>query len=433
MNMKLRVNRRKHLEMLIRHKSLLLLAVVGVLSLSGCSKEHADIQFSSEYQKLGVDNTSSFNHTIQSINQEINNKITELVQSKISEELPLKIDTIINGDKFEYDLTDDAVVDGVMVTYKDKKYLWDGSTKALVTFKKADKSYNGIDILVSKHYNYVDGLNKILDEVSKYNYLFKRPKFEFTGSALRVVEEGSTGMKVNIDKLKSDFMEMLNKHESGEIQVECETTYPDVSSEQINEINTRLSSYSTNFTPSASRGGNIAVATSRINGKLLAPGETLSVDKTILSRNAANGYFKAGSYLNGQTVQTYGGGVCQVSTTLYGAIIRTGLIPIERNAHSMAVHYAPLGLDAAISEGYKDLKITNTYDRPIYIQGITSGGRLTFNVYGASDLLGGYTYKPRSTVSKNGLSADSWLQKLDGNGNVVSEVHLFKSSYRPHG
>ena len=85
MDMKLRVNRRKHLEMLIRHKSLLLLAVVGVLSLSGCSKEHADIQFSSEYQKLGVDNTSSFNHTIQSINQEINNKITELVQSKISE------------------------------------------------------------------------------------------------------------------------------------------------------------------------------------------------------------------------------------------------------------------------------------------------------------------------------------------------------------
>src|SRR5699024_2019528 len=98
---------------------------------------------------------------------------------------------------------------------------------------------------------------------------------------------------------------------------------------------------------------------------------------------------------------------------------------------SMAVTYVPLGLDAAISEGYKDLKITNTYDKPIYIRASSGGGQLTFSIYGNSSL-DEYDYKPRSTSSKNGLSADSWLQKLDKSGNVVEEIHLFKSNYIPH-
>ena len=419
--------------MLIRHKYKIAMLALLMLSLSGCSKETVDIKFSDEYRKLDAENVSSFHGTIYEINQEINNKISELVQKKIDEDLPLKIDTLINQDKIECNLAENAVVDGTIVTYKGVRYLWDNKIKQLVSYKKSDKEYSSIDILVSKHYNYKEKLDNLLAEVGKYNIYFKRPKFEFSGSSIKAVDEGSTGLSINTDKFKDDFMDMLNKHISGEITVETEVTYPDVTTEQLNEINSKLSSFSTTYANSASRGGNIAVATSRINGKLLAPGETMSVDKTILSRNAANGYFKAGSYLNGKTVQTYGGGVCQVSTTLYGAVIRAGLIPTERNAHSMAVHYVPLGLDAAISEGYKDLKITNTYNKPIYIQGITSGGRLTFNIYGASDLLDGYTYKPRSTMSKNGLSADSWLQKIDSNGKVVSEQHLFSSSYRPHG
>lgn len=201
-------------------------------------------------------------------------------------------------------------------------------------------------------------------------------------------------------------------------------------SDDLKSIDTKLSSFSTSFAPGGSRGTNVSLAASRLNGVLLGPGEILSVDKRILSRNKANGYQPAGSYANGRTVQTYGGGVCQVSTTLYGAILRAGIVPIERNAHSMAVSYVPLGLDAAIAEGFKDLKIENTYDKPIYIEGYTRGGTLTFNIYGQADLLDGYTYRPVSSAS--GLHATAKLQKMK-DGNVVESIQLPSSSYRPHG
>jgi hypothetical protein len=100
------------------------------------------------------------------------------------------------------------------------------------------------------------------------------------------------------------------------------------------------------------------------------------------SRNQENGYLEAGSYLDGQTVQTYGGGVCQVSTTLYNAVILAELEITERWAHSMTVDYVKPSMDAAISEGYKDLKFKNNTDAPIYIEGYTTGGKLTFAIYG---------------------------------------------------
>ena len=174
------------------------------------------------------------------------------------------------------------------------------------------------------------------------------------------------------------------------------------------------------------------MATNNTNGTFIEPGETVSADKLFKSRNAANGYQKAGSYQNGRTVQTYGGGVCQVSSTLYGAIIRAGIVPVERNAHSMAVSYVPLGLDAAISEGVKDLKIKNTYDTPIYITGSANGSTVTFNVYGKADLLEGFTYQPANSVGRSGLYANSWLNKMK-DGAIVEKITLFESSYRPHG
>lgn len=102
----------------------------------------------------------------------------------------------------------------------------------------------------------------------------------------------------------------------------------------------------------------------------------------MLPFTAANGYHLAGSYSNGQTVQTYGGGICQVSTTLYNAVLRAELNVTERLNHSMTVHYVPLSADAAISGTDKDLKFTNNLDYPIYIQGTAGGSSITFTIYG---------------------------------------------------
>ena len=282
--------------------------------------------------------------------------------------------------------------------------------------------------------SYVDS---VINHFIVYNENMISPKYQFTGSGLQAIDNGKSGKKLNEVLLRDDIINVLKNYESNNTELgSISLVYDEIpvspSIDDINSINCKLSTFSTGYSSSSSsRKTNISVATNNLNGKLLLPGEVLSVDKAIKSRNASNGYAKAGSYLNGKTVQTYGGGVCQVSTTLYGAILRAGIIPIERNAHSMAVHYVPLGLDAAISEGYKDLKIKNTYDYPIYIQGIANGSTLTFNIYGKEDLLNGYTYAPGSSSSKNGLSADSWLNKYK-DGKLVEKISLFKSSYRPH-
>lgn len=107
---------------------------------------------------------------------------------------------------------------------------------------------------------------------------------------------------------------------------------------------------------------NVENGASLINGTLLYPGDSFSVYSKVAPFTADNGYHLAGSYSNGQTVQTYGGGICQVSTTLYNAVLRAELNVTERSNHSMTVHYVPLSADAAISGTDKDLKFTNNLD-----------------------------------------------------------------------
>lgn len=97
---------------------------------------------------------------------------------------------------------------------------------------------------------------------------------------------------------------------------------------------------------------------------------------------AAGGYELAGAYENGQTVQSYGGGVCQVSTTLYNAVLKAELEVTQRSNHSMIVTYVKPSMDAAIAGDYKDLKFVNNLDAPIYIEGYTAGKDIYFNIYG---------------------------------------------------
>lgn len=167
------------------------------------------------------------------------------------------------------------------------------------------------------------------------------------------------------------------------VELPCQVSEPKGSPEELAKVQDVLGSYSTDFSSSAAgRKQNVRNATSLIDGAVLYPGEEFSVYTAINPMNAENGYALAGSYENGTTVQTYGGGVCQVSTTLYNAVIRAELDVTERWAHSMIVTYVPASADAAIAGTYKNLKFKNNYDSPIYIEGYTSGGTLTFKIYG---------------------------------------------------
>lgn len=201
-----------------------------------------------------------------------------------------------------------------------------------------------------------------------------------------VVTEGKSGKKIDLEESTKVIVDYFGDEWEPKaeeiITLVTVVDEPDVKAEDLKKIKDVLGTFSTSFSSGSNRGKNITHAASLINGTVLMPGEEMSASDAMGSRTAENGYLEAGSYLNGTTVQTYGGGVCQVSTTLYNAVILAELEITERWAHSMSVDYVQPSMDAAISEGYKDLKFKNNTDAPVYIEGYTSGGKLTFTVYG---------------------------------------------------
>jgi len=171
------------------------------------------------------------------------------------------------------------------------------------------------------------------------------------------------------------------------IEVSMVTTVEDPSDKEVElaKVKDLIGTYTTSFKSSnADRSGNVRNGASLIDGTVLFPGEEFSTYDNVKPFTTANGYFMAGSYLNGMVVDSMGGGICQVSTTLYNAVLRAELEITERHNHSMVVAYVKVSEDAAIAESSgKDFRFVNNYDFPIYIEGITTEDKkVTFNIYG---------------------------------------------------
>lgn len=125
------------------------------------------------------------------------------------------------------------------------------------------------------------------------------------------------------------------------------------------------------------RANNVALAAQRINGVVLKPGQGFSFSQTVLPRTRANGYVEAPIFVSGEVSTGIGGGICQVSSTLYAAMIRAGLPATERHPHSRPVDYLPKGYDATIAGNRLDLKFTNIFSQPLLIQASANNGVLT--------------------------------------------------------
>lgn len=162
-----------------------------------------------------------------------------------------------------------------------------------------------------------------------------------------------------------------------------EENSPWITAADLATIQDVLGTFSTDFSSSGpARSTNLSVGAAKINGRVLMPGETLSGYECLQPFTAANGYQAAAAYENGQVVDSIGGGVCQIATTLYNASLLAELQITQRQNHSMAVGYVKPSRDAAIAGTYKDIKVTNNYGTPIYVEGKTKGRTLTFTIYG---------------------------------------------------
>lgn len=219
--------------------------------------------------------------------------------------------------------------------------------------------------------------------VKEVNYSLKRENSQFT------VIEGKIGYSVDVetstDKVYRYLMEEWDRTDA-EIAMDIVETQPKGSVEELAMVKDVLGSYSTSFaTSGAERSANVVNGARLINGAVIYPGDEFSTYELVSPYTAANGYYPAGSYVSGRVVDSMGGGICQVSTTLYNAVLLSELEITERHNHSMIVGYVSPSADAAIAESAgKDFRFKNNTDYPIYVEGVTTPDKqVIFNIYGA--------------------------------------------------
>lgn len=197
------------------------------------------------------------------------------------------------------------------------------------------------------------------------------------------------GYKLEKDKLHSGIIDKINGELGGDVDINAPITEitAAVTGKLLSTVNEKIASFGTSYTTSTyERSNNIALATRSINGRLLLPGDTFSFNETVGERTRARGYKEAGVIINNQIESGLGGGICQVSSTLYNAMLKTEIKSTERRRHSLRSSYVGLGLDATVDWGNIDYKFKNTLAYPIYIEGYVQNKHVYFNIYSNSSL-----------------------------------------------
>ena len=205
-----------------------------------------------------------------------------------------------------------------------------------------------------------------------------------------IVHEGVTGTTIKVDETIKEVTKVFEeewKQKDIKVTAVVEEQEPQYTTEDFYAIDSVLGQGSTEYSQgNTARSQNLATGASKISGTVLMPGEQFSVYNTVSPFTADNGYANAGQYVsNGSDIELvdgYGGGICQVSTTLYLAVLRAELNVKERYPHSLTVSYVKHGMDAAIAGDYMDFKFENSTDYPIYIEGYAGGGTISFAIYG---------------------------------------------------
>ena len=193
----------------------------------------------------------------------------------------------------------------------------------------------------------------------------------------------SSGRNVDVSILVGQVKTQLDNGFTTVIEVKPDIVAPTVYAADLEQATTRISRASTDLGSSSdARIHNVKTALSYFNGMVLQPGQEVSFNQTTGPRGLEQGYQNAGVIEDDEIVDGPGGGVCQVSTTLYQAVVKANLEIVRSNKHSIPVSYVDVGTDAAVAYDYKDLIFKNNTDYPIFIEGRVSGNTVAVSIYG---------------------------------------------------
>jgi vancomycin resistance protein YoaR len=311
--------------------------------------------------------------------------------------------------------------------------------------------------------DYLESIRRVIDR----DPVESEPVFTSTETGNYGIDftESAAGYRLNVAQLKGELVSSIENGNFQDMAIEPEVLRPMYTQEELKKrVVLRCDYYTRNLSdPSSDRSKNVARALYMYNKKVVQPGEEVSFFETVGPRTKENGFYPAPEYSMNEVKEGIGGGVCQASTTVYGAAVLSGLAIIERHPHSMTVDYVAMSTDAAVVTDHKDLKFINNTDRPIYIIAYVSNRQAHVAVYGEpmeyklmfrheqltvvppddrkgviyeDDVKGKYAYSKRDKVLKEagreGGRSKSYLQYIDIQTNeLIKEEPLNQDYYSP--
>lgn len=286
---------------------------------------------------------------------------------------------------------------------------------------------NPLQLILEKQYPSKINIEKI------YNELHKNPiDAYYTQNPYKIhPSENGLDFAISIDEAKN----LLNE-EKEQYSIPLKVLYPNVTTNMIGTeaFPDLLSEFSTNYDASnRNRTTNLILASNKINGTVLMPGDTFSYNKVVGERTIAAGYKEAPIYVNGKVEDGLGGGICQITTTLYNAALYANLDIIERSNHQFIPSYSKASLDATVVYGAIDFKFKNNRDYPIKIICFVSNGIANFKIFGIKTE-NDYEVQLSSKITKTTSSYiySEAYKTLKKNGNVINTKILSKDTYKRH-
>lgn len=274
------------------------------------------------------------------------------------------------------------------------------------------------------------------------------PVIQLPQSARLIEKDGNVqvvpeiwGQTINLEQVLLLLKSQISNHWSSQIDLVVEKQKPVIVAQELDGIDSKIATYTTQFNPyDINRNENIRIAAQQVNGVLIRPNEIFSFNEIVGNRVASAGFKEAPAYIDGKLVPDWGGGVCQVSSTLYNAVLLADLSVVERTSHIQPPGYVPLGQDATVADGLIDFKFKNTSGNSIYIATHMVNQKVTVEIYGKTNptkpeieiIRSNSYYSPPSTVVERDPRLPQGKELLISHGKAGLTVSTYRIK-RLHG
>lgn len=407
--------------MIYKLKYLLIILLVCSFTVSLGSESEASIYVKDTiYKKIYIENIDVSECTIQEAKDRLENKynlkeISLIYEDRVFNLNPNDIDLDYNIDK--------AVKEAYNYTKTDSKL---ENIKRKINLSISD-SYK-IELVAT----YSE--SKLSDIISN---ICKAIDVDEVDATINIEDNGSIkttpskdGKNVEVSKLKEMIYTMISNKKMNNIELPVKVIVPEILTTDVESINSVLGTFTTTFNNHTSRGSNIHVAATHTSDKLIMPFKEFSYNNSTGARTWNNGYKTAKVIIGGKYVNGEGGGVCQVSTTIYNAALLAAMDITEVHNHTFVSRYAPAGRDAAVSYGYTDFKFKNPLQHPVYVKNIVNKGVITTKIYGCSNDREKVYINTKPKYEKDKILVDTYRVYLDEEGNIIRNELVSKCKYR---